>query len=255
MADPLAHAAEQQPVDDYWSQSRQPLMSLAFLAPLLVIYEAGALWLGSDGTVAIRNGADYWMRAGLDGLGFGPFLLLPGLIVGGLLGWHVFGKFPSRVSTETLAGMFAESLLFAFVLIVLGQLQDLLFQKLSIGRTTLAIGEASSLARAVTFVGAGIYEEVLFRMCLLPLCYGLFRVSRLSVAWSAVLAVLASSLIFSLAHYVGSGADTFSLFSFLFRALAGAFFAVLFCLRGLGITVGCHAAYDLLVGVLFAQGG
>jgi membrane protease YdiL (CAAX protease family) len=255
MSDRLALSANRQPADDYWSQSRQPLVSLAFLAPLLVIYEVGALWLGNNNTVAIRNGADYWMRSWLGGLGFGQIFLLPGLLVVGLLAWHVIGKFPSRVSTETLAGMFAESLLFAFALIVLGQLQDLLFQKLSIGRETLAIGELSTMSRAVTYVGAGIYEEVLFRMCLLPLCYGLCRVSRLSVVWSAVMAVLISSLIFSLAHYVGSAADTFSIFSFLFRTLAGAFFAVLFCLRGLGITVGCHAAYDLLVGVLFAPGG
>jgi membrane protease YdiL (CAAX protease family) len=61
---------------------------------------------------------------------------------------------------------------------------------------------------------------------------------------------LVTSLMFSLAHYVGPTAETMVLFTFTFRALAGVFFAALFVTRGFGITVGCHAAYDLLVGVL-----
>ena len=64
------------------------------------------------------------------------------------------------------------------------------------------------------------------------------------------MALLATSLLFSAAHYVGPAADTFSLFSFTFRLLAGLFFAVLFVIRGFGVTAGCHAAYDVLVGVL-----
>jgi hypothetical protein len=45
------------------------------------------------------------------------------------------------------------------------------------------------------------------------------------------------------------------LFSFVFRATAGVFFAGLFVVRGFGITVGSHAAYDLLVGILIPAMG
>ena len=53
-----------------------------------------------------------------------------------------------------------------------------------------------------------------------------------------------------LARYVGPHGDPFSVMTFSFRALAGGFSSLLCILRGFGITVGCHAAYDLLVGLL-----
>ena len=47
---------------EYWRQTRRPLASLAFILPLLVLYEGGVVLLGSQ---AVRNGADvtftiYW---------------------------------------------------------------------------------------------------------------------------------------------------------------------------------------------------
>jgi len=233
---------------DYWSDVRQPLTNLVFLAPLLIVYEIGVLWIGRNDSDLLRNGADRWMRGGLDQLGLGYHLLLPGLVVVALLTWHVIGKYAWSVSLDTLVGMLAECLLFAFVLIVVGQLQDVVF-KHWFQVPPLFIG-VESAARIISFLGAGIYEEVLFRLCLLPVCYGFFRAARLTPNWAAALAILSTSLAFSIAHYVGPGADPFTLFGFIFRALAGSFFAVLFWLRGFGITAGCHAAYDVLVGVL-----
>ena len=67
-----------------------------------------------------------------------------------------------------------------------------------------------------------------------------------------MLAVVSTSLLFSLAHHVGPTGEALRLFPFTFRTLAGLFFAGLFVVRGFGITVGTHAAYDLLVGLLMA---
>src|SRR3990170_3082495 len=47
----------------YWRESQRPLVSLAFVLPLLVVYEGGVLWLGP---AAMRNGADVWLRQLLD---------------------------------------------------------------------------------------------------------------------------------------------------------------------------------------------
>jgi hypothetical protein len=44
--------------------------------------------------------------------------------------------------------------------------------------------------------------------------------------------------------------DSFELYSFTFRTMAGLFFALLFIVRGFGIAAGTHAAYDMLVGLL-----
>ena len=68
-----------------------------------------------------------------------------------------------------------------------------------------------------------------------------------STAAAACWGVVASSVLFSLAHYVGPLGDEFTLYSFTFRFLAGLFFASLFVARGFGIAAGTHAAYDVAV--------
>lgn len=235
--------------DEYWLQVRRPLVCLVFLAPLLLVYECGVHWLGGARPELVRNGADVWMRTGLQRLGLEFPLLLPGLIVAALLGWHITARHRWHVSRETVAGMFAESVLFAFLLVVVGQLQDLAFQQIR-GPIPLSIFGEAFAARAVTYIGAGIYEEVLFRLALLPACYGLFRVLRTSPRWATLLAIVSTSLLFALAHHIGPAGEPVRIFPFTFRIVAGTFFAVLFVTRGFGITVGAHTGYDLLVGLL-----
>jgi len=250
----------QPPEPDYWLLAKRPLACLVFLFPLLALYEVGVIWTAEDDPAAVRNGADAWMRSGLESLGVPFGFLLPLLVIAGLLGWHLWVRDPWKISGETLMGMFAESVLFAFLLIVAGQLQNVAFEKLGNPEVPLSVGGApaqprslignKTTAQAVSYVGAGIYEEALFRLCLLPLCFGAFRLLKLNKTWAAVLAVIATSLLFSLAHHVGPTGEAFRLFPFTFRLLAGLFFAGLFVARGFGITVGTHAFYDLIVGLL-----
>jgi membrane protease YdiL (CAAX protease family) len=250
MAAPIEPAESLLPPDDYWSQTRRPLVCLAFLLPLLAVYEVGVLSLGRGGTQTLRNGADVWMRSGLHLFGLNQPWVLPAVIVAGLLAWHVAGRHPAKVPFDTFPGMLAESVLFAFALVAAGQTGEILFRA-EATRTLAASGSlaASRPAAALTFIGAGIYEEVLFRLCLLPALIGAFRLSRLSPRVAAGLAVLSTSLMFSLAHHIGPGAEAVDLYLFAFRTTAGVFFAALFLYRGFGITVGAHAAYDLIVGV------
>lgn len=246
--------------DIYWWQAREPLACLIFLLPLLAIYEFGVLWAGTAREREVRNGADFWMRSWLESIGLDGFLVLPILVVGVLLAWHRWGKFQWRISRETLVGMFAESLLLAVVLLILAQVQDMAFQcffpsALSIrdnspGQRPLLSVAAAFGPRMIAFVGAGVYEEVMFRLTMLPACCALFKGCRMPKNWAAGLAVFLTSLMFSVAHYVGPAGEAFSVFSFTFRVTAGCFFATVFMLRGFGITVGCHALYDILVGIL-----
>jgi membrane protease YdiL (CAAX protease family) len=72
---------------------------------------------------------------------------------------------------------------------------------------------------------------------------------------SAIIGIVIVSLLFSAVHYrIGilgwTHGDSFTLYSFTFRFLAGVFFAVLFQVRGFGIAAGSHAIYDILVGLL-----
>jgi hypothetical protein len=246
--------------DDYWALTRQPLHCLLFLLPLLVTYEIGVSLVSGGGRETVRNGADHWMRTGLRLAGFEHPLLLPIVVVGVLAGWQVIGHFRWRPSPTTLFGMLAESVLFGVCLVVLGQLQDLAFRShvgavARAAHSAVPLSQSGTLPRVVTYVGAGVYEEVLFRLCLIPALYGLLRAVLVPRKMAMVLTVLATSLLFSAAHYVGPAADQFTMFSFVFRALAGIFFAALFVFRGFGITVGSHAAYDLLVGILIPAVG
>ncbi len=199
-----------------------------------------------------------WLaQAGIDSL-----FLLPLLVIGVLLIWHRIGRFEWQLSRETLVGMFAESLLLAVGLLFLAQVQDMAFQCWLPGQGGIresTAGERPLLAissgfgrQMISYVGAGVYEEVLFRLALLPACLFALRSLNIPAKWDAVLAVLLTSLAFSVAHYIGPAGEPFSVFSFTFRATAGCFFATVFLLRGFGITVGCHALYDVLVGILIA---
>lgn len=253
----------------YWFETRRPFCNLVFLLPLLLVYELGVLAIGGANSDAFRNGADAWMRQFLQRLGIDLLCLLPISLIGALLFWQWASRQPWRMSWDTFGGMVAESLLFAFALILLGQAVDACFRQPATPMLDLT-GSAWSrglLVRSVTFLGAGIYEEFLFRLCLIPVTYAAFRAILLPHRWSVGGTILLTSLIFSLAHYLGPSDDGYSMslltdavarvqssrtlwFSFVFRTLAGMFFSALFFLRGFGITVGAHAAYDVIVGVV-----
>lgn len=100
-------------------------------------------------------------------------------------------------------------------------------------------------------VGAGMYEELLFRHLLLGQVVQYLRHNR---RWrgrmetlAVVLSLVASSVIFSAMHYVGQPGDTFGMTSFLFRCGGGMALGLIYLTRGLGIAVYAHATYDVLL--------
>lgn len=255
---------------NYWFEARRPFAALLFLLPLLAIYEVGILSLGAD-SLAIRNGADCWMRSWLMRMGMTHHWILPILVVAVLGAWHHYSGDRWRCSFDTLKGMFGESLLFAMLLVVIGQLLNLSFRHY--GLATASIDSPTTLptnvlaARTVSFIGAGVYEEVLFRLAAIPACFYLLRAVLIPRTIAVTIAVIGTSLLFAVAHYLGTNAEGLSpehlvsaawqiaddpncWYSFAFRLIAGLSFSLLFVLRGFGITVGCHALYDLLVGVV-----
>ncbi len=244
------------PESVYWSQSRRPLTSLVFITPLLVIYEAGVLLLGPQ---AVRNGADVWLRGLLEALDFGQYFLLPVLAVAILLGWHYTTRQPWRVWRPVLSGMLLESVLLALCLRGILYVEAIVLRGLG---PVLVPGDAmcqlgsdrpAVVARLIGFIGAGVYEELLFRLILLSgLVWGL-REMGVRPRMAAAAAVVATGLAFAWAHYVGPYGEPIQMdrfvfwYGLVFRVLAGVFFGVLFLARGFGIAVGTHAAYDLLV--------
>lgn len=238
---------------DYWTDTRRPLTSLLFLLPWIALYEVGILMLSQPGDNGLRNGADYWLRSLLSLTGSGQILLPPLLVITILLSWHLVRRYPWTIRLETQIGMLAESLLLAIALVAVGQLHHLLFVNLHTPDNDPRLLTVNGpMTHAVSYIGAGVYEEVLFRLLLVPAAFGFFRVMEFPSRWAAGMSAITTSFVFALAHHIGPAADAFNLFTFSFRAAAGIFFAGVFFVRGFGITVGCHAAYDLLVGVFLA---
>ena len=239
---------------DYWQQSRRPLASLAFVLPLLLLYEGGVLLLG---TQAVRNGADVWLRQILDVLGFGQYFFLPALTIGLLLAWHHTTHERWQLSAGVLYVMFVECAVLGLVLLVVGRFEGLLVAGMLPGPREadapclampwFAVGSGPLLGRLLGFVGAGVYEEMLFRLLLLPPVAVCAKRLGARPGLRIACAVLLTSLLFSIAHYVGPHGEVFQAFSFSFRFTAGMFFALLFVYRGFGIAAGTHAMYDIFV--------
>lgn len=237
--------------NDYWEQSKSPLASLIFVAPMLVGYEAGAAWLVEGG---MRSGAAAWLEQGFGQFGLVGAWLVPVATVAALLAWqHATGR-NWKLSAYVPMLMAGEAAAMAAVLVIAAQTQMTL---MSAGVAPPAAGlwreltAGHALSHVVLYLGAGLYEEFLFRLALLPaLAWGARH--ALGFGWSSAwfLAAIASSLCFATAHYVGPHGDVFMWQSYAVRLLAGGFFAALFVLRGFGIAAGSHAMYDIWVGCI-----
>jgi hypothetical protein len=146
--------------------------------------------------------------------------------------------------------MAGESVLYALSFgMVAGTLTGLLLPRLMIPNRAGSAATALSLpAQLMVSLGAGIYEELLFRVILVS---GLVALARKIFGWSrsgaAVFGVILGALIFSTFHYVGPYGDRFSLGSFTFRMVAGLLFSGLYVVRGFGITAWTHALYDVFL--------
>ncbi|MDR3637536.1 MAG: CPBP family intramembrane metalloprotease [Isosphaeraceae bacterium] len=233
----------------YWSATRRPIPCLAFVGPLLLIYELGVLWLGGSSAEALRTGADGWMRHVLARLGVTDQWFLPLSLVLVLVAWQVVQRQDWRFPLSTPVGMVLESLVLGVALVGLSRLVDVGFSALEHSRGhVLALSPVS--ARLIGFVGAGVYEEALFRLILIPLLFALLRVLQTPAVLASTAAMTVSALLFSLAHHAGTPGEAFTWFAFIFRWLAGVYFAWVFMARGFGIAVGTHTAYDMLVGWL-----
>jgi hypothetical protein len=233
----------------YFQATRHPWSCLLFLVPLLLLYEAGVLGLGGGQAESLRNGADAWVRWGLESFGLAQFYWAPIFIIGTLLLWSLarMGDRPSDF-VGVWIGMALESVVLALGLWLLSrQLGPLLEQwgiRLNWGPDRQALG------RVVTYVGAGIYEELLFRLLLFLVLGLFFRLLGVPRLIAPLLTTLASAGLFAAAHHIGPYGEAFDSYVFVFRALAGLYFALIYLLRGFGIAVGAHACYDVLVGVL-----
>src|SRR6266480_1571918 len=151
----------------------------------------------------------------------------------------------SRLRSRVLAMMLSEALALALIFgFVVGGVTSGVLDMLQ----TLAVPGGREMdwwTRLMVSLGAGIYEELLFRVLLVG---ALAAAARALLGWrpvtAGVAATLAGAAIFSAFHYIGPYGDRLQLYSFVFRMVAGLFFSALYLARGFGITAWTHALYD-----------
>jgi hypothetical protein len=226
----------------YLARSARPLTSLVFLLPFIVIYELGTRLL-SDPVKGTQHIVAFTMMQQFFAL-FGAYgRHLPAMaVVAILLAWHIARRDAWSVSLPTLLTMIIESVALAWPLILFGVL---LTRFLPLAATT-APGPGQAV---VLSLGAGVYEELVFRLILCTtLAMVLKNALKMDPRLSMLLLVFLSATLFSAYHYLGN--EAFHWRIFVFRMAAGVYFAGLFVSRGFGITAGSHMAYDILIVVL-----
>jgi membrane protease YdiL (CAAX protease family) len=225
-----------------------PLESLVFLLPFILFYEIGCLliepdrsWSGGQHRVVAFNLMQIFFEL------FGSTgTWMPGLaVVVILLCTHAASKKPWRVRHQVVGAMYAESAIFALPLMGF----NFLLSASSIGDDPT--GETVTrhfMTEAVLGVGAGVYEELVFRLVLISVvCMIGADLMGLPAKTTTVIAVIVAALAFSGHHHPPMGSEPFSTEKFIFRALAGVYLGTVFVLRGYGPAAGTHAAYNLLV--------
>ncbi len=220
----------------------RPLDALAFLFPLIVFYEAVSFAHGQDRVVAFDLLRLFFEL-------FGHFgIWAPGLgVVAILLATHSVSGERWRIHWRTVARMYLEACLLAIPLLSLNWV-SLLTSANGVGFTMLD--------RIAMGVGAGIYEELVFRLVMISVIVmlgaDLLKFDRSSVAIGAI---VVSSLAFAAHHHPPIGLEPFHMTAFTFRTIAGAYLAAVFWLRGYGPAAGCHAAYNVVLTLLESPAG
>ena len=240
-------------VSTYWQTSRAPRYSLLFALPLVIIYQVlAALAPVGPGGMSVRNGADVILQSVFVWLAgaWGPRLFMLCLI--GVGAWLIARDVRRNrgVNPAVLGGMLLESVCLALVFgLVVGSLTAALLgtppPPMMVGDLQQKLGKWTMLMLSI---GAGIYEELLFRVVLVGLiAWGASKLLGWRPLVAGTAATILGALIFSAFHYIGPFGDRFEVYSFVFRTIAGLFFSGLYLLRGFGITAWTHALYDVFL--------
>jgi hypothetical protein len=230
-------------LQSYFFQSSRPLTSLVFLAVPLALYEAGTYWLAASDHPEVL--AFSYLRGFLSYFGASARYLPALAVVGVLLAWHVALGDTWEIRLGVATGMAGESFLMAIPLLLLSLLM---------GKYLPLAAADSGLSHGIVLsLGAGIYEELVFRLIGMTLLNVLLvDLLRIGQRWALPLMVVLSAIAFSAYHYRGSAAPPLQWPAFAFRTVAGAYFSILFVHRGFGVTAGTHAAYDIYCLTLMA---
>ena len=217
--------------------------SLLLVVPLFVFYELGVIFTKT------LNGADLVTVALLRLLGQRVFVAAHCALLAAVLAVGAYLVFKRRIALRSLLSILAESTLYAVsmgtvIVLVMTRLLGVdprLVQQRPVHPQGL--GE-----RLIVAAGAGVHEELVFRLGLLnALAFFGRRVLRWPSLPAFLIALLLSGALFAGAHHVGKFGEPWRLGTFVYRSLAGVCFGLLYRFRGLHTAIYTHALYDAYV--------
>ncbi|MBU3729756.1 MAG: CPBP family intramembrane metalloprotease, partial [Phycisphaerales bacterium] len=175
-----------------------------------------------------------------------------------LVTWQLLSRRPWSLHLPTVGLMAVESALAALPLAVFAQaiarsgaawesMGAFAWAQASPAAAVAGPEALGALGKVSLAIGAGIYEELIFRMALISLLHTLFvDAMRIGERWGIGISIAISAALFAAYHPLGAAGGGIDWSRATFFAGAGAYFGVLYVMRGFGIAVGAHAAYDLL---------
>ncbi len=236
---------------DYIARTRELPVNLLFLMPFLLVYQMAMVGTRSP----VDNAAAAWLRALLSAFGRQATFVLTLAACLGLCGVVLLRLREATRDRGVFGGMLVEGLAYGAILgTFAGALASGLPMERLLGWGDLSAGPTAVIALHAGVrdlglaVGAGIFEEFLFRGLLLGGIYALLRhglgTDRMS---AAVVGILVSAYVFSEYHHWGPTGEPYEAHVFAFRFYAGAALGIVYLTRGLGIAAFAHGFYDVLV--------
>ncbi len=236
----------------YFALSMRPLHMLLFLLPIVILYELGTMGVFGpvrDSLEAHQMLVRFFDLFGVVGLHLPALALVTMLVI-----QHILSRDPFKLSITVWVKMVFESALLTLPLVVIvmilkpGGGTEMAIQAGVVGGSA----DPSHTSQMMLALGASLYEEMLFRLVLITMIHFLISdVFGFSETKGFVIGLILSSAAFAWHHdqmFLLDGSIDYRKGFFYF--LAGMYFGLLFLMRGLGIAVGVHLFYDLLVLVI-----
>ena len=226
----------------YFKDTKSPFYGFIFTIPLFLIYELGIILNSNESIISMRNGADVLLRQilsffGLNGIYWLGLVFFVAYLI--TFFFHKSKMKQNEINNIYLFIMIIESLCWA----------NLIYLFMSNIHILLMNPTGSIILQKVTLaIGAGIYEEFLFRVVLILLLSQIIKfIFKWNLKFSRIVAMIISAGIFSSFHFLGEYGDYFSFNIFMIRFFAGIFLGMIYFTRGFGIVAWSHSIYDLIV--------
>lgn len=228
----------------YLDQTGGILYSYLISIPLLILYEL-LIWVSQPPEQTVRISVDILLKTFFQFLGVNAIsaTLIVAALIGAVVLYRKRSELPHLRSTYFVS-MILESAVYTVLItvVIVGLLETILAMNSTEGIEALSKVQLFALS-----LGAGLYEELFFRVILVG-GLSLFFVNFFSKKATAYgISALIAALIFSGVHYFGQYGDFFTLGSFLFRFLFGLALNLIYVTRGFGIAAWTHALYDIFV--------